>query len=248
MKAEPIRLFRTLAHPCGYFHEREAENLVLEPESPRLRDIFPGALAQGYRRAGAQIYRPDCAKCNACKASRIVVDRFLASRNHKRILKRNQDVQCSIEVAQFQDDYFDLYQTYLSFRHAGGGMDDAEQADFQQFLFSPWSPTRFLVFREAGKLLMVAVTDVTRVGLSAVYTFYQPDLNARSLGTLAILSQISLARSMQLPHLYLGYWIKDHAKMHYKSRFRPLEILQDSHWVSIENQLSETGQNQDAIE
>ena len=88
-----------------------------------------------------------------------------------------------------------------------------------------WSPTRFIEFRREGHLLALAVTDFCATGLSAVYTFFEPGEEARGLGTFAILSQLRLAHEHALPHLYLGFWIAGHPKMHYKSRFRPLEVL-----------------------
>jgi len=126
-----------------------------------------------------------------------------------------------------------LYRRYLEARHPGGGMDDPSVEDFERFLTCPWSPTRFLELRQGGRLLGVAVTDVLPHGLSAVYTFYEPDLADRGLGTLAILEQIAWARREGLPHLYLGYWIAGHPKMHYKSRFRPLELLGPDGWREL---------------
>ena len=79
----------------------------------------------------------------------------------------------------------------------------------------------------------MAVSDVLDTGLSAVYTFFDPQLEKRSLGNFAILWQIEQARSLGLGHLYLGYWIKNCAKMDYKSTFRPLEMLSEGKWLLL---------------
>jgi arginyl-tRNA--protein-N-Asp/Glu arginylyltransferase len=113
-------------------------------------------------------------------------------------------------------------------------MDDARPEDFARFLYTPWSPTRFVEFRDGGRLVALAVTDFCASGLSAVYTFYDPDEHARGLGTFAILSQLRIARESALGYLYLGFWIEGHPKMHYKARFRPLEVMHDGVWHAFE--------------
>jgi leucyl-tRNA---protein transferase len=230
MKSELVRLFQTLPHPCGYFRERTAQNLVIDPASPHLPQIYDAALSRGFRRAGGHVYRPQCNGCRACIAARVPVAQFRPDRSQRRCLQRNRDVESIIEPACYREEYFELYQRYLGARHAGGGMDDPDPEDFARFLYTAWSATSFLALRLHDKLLGVAVTDVVSAGLSAVYTFYDPDEDTRSLGTLAILRQIELTQERDLPHLYLGYWIDGHQKMDYKARFRPLELLTADGW------------------
>jgi arginine-tRNA-protein transferase len=234
MKSETVRLFQTLPHACGYFAERIAQNLVIDPSSPHLPQIYDLALERGYRRAGGHVYHPQCHQCRACVPARIVVEQFHANRSQRRCLRRNEDLALHIEPAVYRDEYFDLYQRYLGARHANGGMDNPDADDFSRFLYTPWSPTLFVELRLRGKLLAVAVTDFVSSGLSAVYTFYEPEEIGRGLGTYSILRQIELARARSLPHLYLGYWIAKHAKMDYKARFRPLQLLEPGKgWVAF---------------
>ncbi len=230
MKSEAVRLLKTLEHPCGYFDDRVAQNLVIDPLAADQPQIYALALPRGYRRAGGHIYRPACPRCRACTPSRIPVAEFRPDRGQRRCLARNADLSVTLEPAAASDEAYALYHRYLNERHPGGGMDDADPEDFSRFLVCPWSPTHFLSFRDAGRLVAVAVTDVMREGLSSVYTFYDPDAAQRSLGTYAILSQVALARREGLDHVYLGYWIDGHAKMGYKSRFRPLEVLRGQRW------------------
>ena len=235
MKSDPsnadlVRVFHTLEHPCGYFAERHARNLVIDPLARALPQIYGSALDRGFRRSGGHVYRPHCRGCNACIAARLPVADFVPSRSQRRCLSRNAGVESVEAPPRRTTENFALYRRYLESRHRGGGMDDPSADDFERFLACPWSPTRFLELREAGRLLAVAVTDVLPNGLSAVYTFYDPELEARGLGTLSILRQVEWARRDSLPHLYLGYWIPGHRKMDYKSRFHPLELLRDGHW------------------
>jgi leucyl-tRNA---protein transferase len=230
MKSEVVRLFQTLPHACGYFGERTSQNLVIDPASPHLPQIYDAALARGYRRAGGHVYHPRCPRCHACVPARIPVARFRASRTQRRCMSRNADLQFQLETAGFTEERFALYRRYLELRHPGGGMDDPDPEDFSRFLFTGWSPTAFLELRHEGRLLAVAVTDITPRGLSAVYTFYDPSEEDRGLGTYAILRQIEVARERGLSHLYLGYWIANHPKMDYKARFRPLEVLEGTEW------------------
>jgi arginine-tRNA-protein transferase len=233
MKSELVRLFQTLPHACGYFAGRMAQNLVIDPAAPHLAQVYEAALAKGYRRAGGHVYRPHCRGCNACVAARVPVAQFQPDRSQRRCLERNRDLELVVAPARYRDDYFELYRRYLGSRHAGGGMDDPDIEDFERFLYTPWSPTRFIELRLRERLLAVAVTDFAANGLSAVYTFYDPNERARSLGTCAILRQIELARERSLPHVYLGFWIEDHPKMGYKARFRPLELLGAGGWQPL---------------
>ena len=237
---DDLRLFHTGEHPCGYWPERLARDLVLDPRDPRLPHWYPLSLGWGFRRSGDIVYRPHCHGCRACVAVRIPVDRFAPDRSQRRCLARNADVELRVLPAQRTDEQLALYRRYLAARHAGGGMDGHGAAEFEQFLIGRWSEGRFLELRQRvehgrGPLLAVAVTDVIDTALSAVYTFYDPDHAARGLGTLAVLKQLEWARREGRRHLYLGYWIDGHGKMDYKRRFRPLEAFDGRHWRDLDD-------------
>lgn len=225
-----IRIFQTADHECGYWRDRLARDLVLDPDDARLPSMYGQALMLGFRRSGSHIYRPNCIGCSACVPVRVVSNRFQPNRNQRRCLQRNADLQVSVTPAHRSDEVFDLYQRYLNFRHAGAGMDDPETEDFDNFLICQWSPTVFMEIRDGSKLLAVAVTDVLPDSLSAVYTFFDPDYATRSLGTFSILQQIEQARLHQKNYLYLGFWLDQHKKMDYKRNFQPLEFLQGKNW------------------
>lgn len=235
---DDLRLFHTGEHPCGYWPDRIARDLVLDPRDSRLPRWYRLALGWGFRRSGDIVYRPHCQGCTACVAVRIPVERFVPDRSQRRCLARNRDVEMRVRPAERTDEQLALYRRYLASRHAGAGMDGHGALEFDQFLIGSWSEGRFLELREPndhgqGRLLAVAVTDVTAEALSAVYTFYEPDAAERGLGTLAILKQIEWARRERREHLYLGYWIGGHAKMDYKRRFRPLEGFDGRRWRDL---------------
>lgn len=236
---DDLRLFHTGVHPCGYWPERQARDLVLDPRDPRLSEWYALALGWGFRRSGDIVYRPHCAACRACTPVRIPVAAFAPDRSMRKCLRRNADLRMRVCPAERSDEHLALYRRYLTSRHRDGGMDDHGATEFDQFLVGSWSRTRFLEFRRPapdgqGELLAVAVTDVTADALSAVYTFFDPDHAARGLGTYAILRQLEWAASEGREHLYLGYWIDGHPKMDYKRRFRPLEAFDGRRWTPFD--------------
>lgn len=234
--ADNVRMFRTGTHACGYWGDREARDLVLDPRDPRLPQLYPLALDWGFRRSGDIVYRPSCVGCQACVAVRVPVATFKPDRSQRRCLARNADIDARIVAPVRTEEYLALYRRYLRAKHPGGGMDDHGATEFEQFLIGSWNQGRFLELREHGshRLLAVAVTDLVDGALSAVYTFYDPDHASRGLGTLAVLKQLEWAARDSHQHLYLGYWIAGHAKMDYKRRFQPLEGFNGRAWVRLQ--------------
>lgn len=238
MKTGNVRLFQTLDHPCGYYDDRSARNLVIDPLDPRLPRVYETALAWGFRRAGGHVYKPNCRSCQACIPCRIPIADFVADRGQRRCLQRNGDLQTTWRIAEPDDETIALYEQYVAWRHPGGGMDEPGPDDFRRFLLAPWEGTRFLDVRLNGELVAVAVTDECRHALSAVYTFYSSAHARRSLGIFCILNQVAQARSLAMEHLYLGYWIPHHPKMHYKANFKALEVLRHGHWQRMDDAIN----------
>jgi len=229
-----IHLFRGPGSPCSYLPGREATSEWVDPGILH-QALYDRLIEAGFRRSGDHVYRPACLGCRACVPVRIPVDRFRPSRRDRRCLRRNADLESRFAQPGFTEEYFALYARYLAARHPGGGMDDPDPADFLQFLTSEWAETRFLEIRDPrGRLMAVAVTDLLDAGLSAVYTFFEPDEPARGLGNFAILEQIRIARERGLDWLYLGYWIEGCRKMAYKARFLPQQRRIRNTWVEVD--------------
>jgi arginine-tRNA-protein transferase len=236
MQDAAIKLFQTPEHACGYWPERVARDVLLDPNDPGIGAAYSQMLAVGFRRSGGHVYRPRCPACRACVPMRLKVAAFAPNRSQRRCLTRNSGVELVDLPPRRSTERYALYRRYLASRHTGGGMEAGGPDEFDAFLTSEWSPTRFFELREGNRLLAVAVTDVLADALSAVYTFYDPDraLAPRGLGSLAILRQIEWAQRHARDYLYLGFWLDGHPKMDYKSGFRPAEALGPSGWRPLE--------------
>lgn len=233
--AKRLPLYLTPNHECSYYPDREARTVFGDPrQSP---DIETQTLLaqQGFRRSGRYLYRPECSGCGACIAARVDVREFLADRSQRRNLRDNAGLEVTVQQPWCDDDLLDLYNRYQSRRHPGGQMLAASRREFEDFLLSAWSESRYLEIRFGAELLGVSVFDQLADGLSAVYTFYDPDAEKRGVGVFAILKLIELAASENLPWLYLGYWLPEHPKMDYKRRFKPLEILMGGRWLRLQS-------------
>ncbi|HET7921526.1 MAG TPA: arginyltransferase [Gammaproteobacteria bacterium] len=231
---ERLALYLSPEHPCGYLEGRTARTVFLDPQVTPQQPLYTAFAAQGFRRSGSILYRPQCAECRACVPVRVPVQDFKPDRGQRRTWRRNRDLRVSLRPTEADPAHFDLYRRYLAARHPGGGMDVHTEADYTGFLVSRWSHTVSAEWRLGERLLAVAVMDELDAALSAVYTFYDPASPERSLGTQAILWQIETARQRGLRWLYLGYWIAASRKMAYKDRFRPLERLVDGAWHRLE--------------
>jgi len=226
-----IKLYQGSVSDCSYLSSRQAVNIYADPHHPEPRAVYNQLIKHGFRRSGEFVYRPGCPDCQACVPVRIICNEFLSRRTDRRNLKSNADLVVDFRPARFSDEYYQLYRNYLGSRHANGGMDNPEPDDFERFLLNPWGETLFVDVRLAGNLVAVAVTDATTDGLSAVYTFFDPELIKRGLGRFCILQQIELCRLMSLPYLYMGYWVDDCRKMQYKTEFAPQQHFNGKHWV-----------------
>jgi len=229
-----IKLFTTQSHPCSYLPGEEARTLFIDPEFPVSTDFHTHLSEIGFRRSGAHMYRPHCSHCQHCVPCRIVVDRFRANKRFRRILRRNDDLVVDIMDDIDNDECYALYETYINTRHKDGDMYPATREQYKSFLVQRCESTRFYRVRDGeDKLQAVMITDMLTNGLSSVYTFYAVDEPNRSLGNFGILWQINEACRLNLPYVFLGYWIRDCDKMNYKLQFRPVELLLNQRWIKL---------------
>ncbi len=220
-----LQFYISTPHECSYLPEHEAVTLFPDPLFPLDPMLYSTLAELGFRRSGDHVYRPRCPGCSACQACRVPVSQFRPNRSQRRNLKRNADLEITVIEGQFLDEHYALYSRYLAARHADGTMAEHSEDDYRRFLLSNWMTVELVEFRHQGRLLAVSVIDVLVQGLSAVYTFFDPDANERGLGVFAVLSLIDLCQQRGLPALYLGYYIAASDKMNYKARYQPLEVL-----------------------
>ncbi len=228
-----LAFYATPEHPCSYLASRTARTLFADPSVRLDNHIYSRLTLYGFRRSGRHIYRPSCPACDSCVPVRIPVREFRPNRSQRRAWARNQDMTVVALEPVFRQAQFDLYRRYVAARHPGGGMDSADPAQYLEFLTSDWSDTIFYEFRLQERLVAVAVTDRLEHGLSAVYTYFDPQLPRRSIGTFAVLCQIEECRRQELECLYLGYWIQESPKMAYKAGFWPLEQFREGSWLRL---------------
>jgi len=238
------QFYLTAPSPCPYLagkEERKVFTHLVGERAPELNDLLTHG---GFRRSQSIAYRPACESCRACVSVRVVVDAFRATRSMRRVLDLNADLVGEMRIPVPTSEQYSVFRGYLDSRHRDGGMADMTVLDYAMMVEDSHVETRIIEYRRrgpdahvtgrgAGALLGVALTDVLGDGLSMVYSFFDPDASARSLGTFMILDHIARARRLGLSYVYLGYWVKGSKKMDYKGRFLPQERLMPEGWLRV---------------
>lgn len=225
-----LKLYTTSEHDCSYLPGMKAKTLFVDPEFKIDNEFHTRLNEIGFRRSGEHLYRPHCENCEQCIPSRVLVSEFTLNQRFRRVMKKNDDLLVTPVDSISSDEHFSLYADYINTRHSDGDMYPPTLEQYQSFLLAKREDTLYLEVRLKEQLIGVMICDRLLNALSAVFTFYDPSLEKRSLGTFAILWQINVACRLKLSYLYLGYWIKDCKKMNYKSQFQPNELLYPSGW------------------
>jgi len=228
------QFFLTPGGPCPYLPGKIERKVFARLGGNLAQPLSEALTHSGFRRSQSIAYRPACEGCGACVSVRIRAGAFEPSRNQKRILKRSTDLSRAQVAPEATREQFALLRTYLDSRHPGGGMSDMGLFDYVAMVEETPVDTHIFEYRNAeGTLLACALTDRLKDGLSMVYSFFHPGEEARSLGTYMILDHARAARAMDLPYVYLGYWVRGSEKMDYKVRFAPLEALGQNGWEDL---------------
>ena len=236
---ETTQLFLTAAMPCPYLPGRMERKLFTHLSGRRAAMLHQLLSDNGFRRSQNLIYRPACEECSACQSVRIVSQEFKANKRFRRVLRNNADIGVAVQPSVATLEQYDLFKRYLDARHEGGGMTQMSYQDYEYMVEDTPVQSVLVEYRLRDlpdqPLVAVALTDVMPDGLSMVYSFFDPDLAHRSLGTFLILDHVTQVRSAGLDYVYLGYWVKDSPKMAYKTDYRPLEVQRGSlGWMRLE--------------
>jgi arginyl-tRNA--protein-N-Asp/Glu arginylyltransferase len=227
-----FQLAITGSFPCNYLPDQEERLLIATDERLHNSEHYGWLMSQGFRRSGDQIYRPHCELCSACKSLRVLVKEFLLSKSQKRNIKKNNLFTINISTEK-KAIYYPLYENYINTLHSDGSMFPATNDQYNSFISCNVTEQLYLEIWHDNQLISVAVTDVLKDALSAVYTFYHPDYNKYGLGVFSILQQVYLAKDRQKNFLYLGYQIDDCKKMNYKDRYYPHQVLIENRWQTV---------------
>ncbi|MCC6887987.1 MAG: arginyltransferase [Hyphomicrobiales bacterium] len=235
------QFYLTAPSPCPYLpgqDERKVFTHLVGERATELNDLLTHG---GFRRSQSIAYRPACETCRACVSVRVIVNEFAPTRSMRRVMQRNADLIGEMRAAVPTSEQYSVFRSYLDLRHRDGGMADMTVLDYAMMVEDSHVETRIVEYRRrgpdssingrgAGELMAVALTDILCDGLSMVYSFFDADHRARSLGTFVILDHIARARRMGLPYVYLGYWVRGSRKMDYKGRFKPQQRLSSDGW------------------
>jgi arginyl-tRNA--protein-N-Asp/Glu arginylyltransferase len=232
------QFYLTSPSPCPYLagkEERKVFTHLVGERAPELNNILTQG---GFRRSQSIAYRPACEGCRACVSVRVVAKDFRPSQSMRRIVRRNADIGSEMRIAVPTSEQYSIFRAYLDSRHRDGGMADMTVLDYAMMVEDSHIETRIIEYRRgergSGDLVAIALTDVLGDGLSMVYSCFEPEEAARSLGTFMVLDHIARARRMGLAYVYLGYWVRGSRKMDYKGRFLPQERLMPDGWARVE--------------
>jgi len=227
----------TAPQPCPYLPGRLERKLFTHLTRDKPGFLIDNLLKGGFRRSQNIAYMPYCDACSACVPVRILVEEFEPKRSLRRIARDNLDLVATRIPAAPSSEQYSLFRDYIEARHADGGMAEMSVLDYTLMVEDSVVETFVTEYRrkpdETGETPLIAVSLCDRLsdGISMVYSFYDPDVPARSLGTYMILDHIEFARRQGYPFVYLGYWIEGSRKMRYKDRFQPQERLTAKGWV-----------------
>lgn len=235
------QFYLTAPAACPYLPgemERKVFTHLIGPRATEMNDLLTQG---GFRRSQNIAYRPACEGCRACVSVRILTKDFQPNRTMRKVLAANKDLVGNLVASEPSAEQFALFRRYIDHRHQTGGMSEMSALDYAIMVEDTHVNTRLIEYRHRvpgegigdkpkGELIAVALTDLMSDGLSMVYSFFNPEMDRRSLGTFMILDHIARTQQLGLPHVYLGYWVKGSAKMHYKTRFQPQEHLTPRGW------------------
>ena len=239
------RFFVTNPTPCPYLPGKQERKVFTELQGPRAGELNDALGRIGFRRSQGVAYRPSCAGCSACVSVRVVAPEFRPNASQRKLLRRHEDLEVVACRPWATDEQYRLLRRYLSARHPSGGMAGMDEEDYADMVEQ--SPVNSLIIEYRtrdprggrGELVGTCITDRQADGLSMIYSFFAADDADRpALGNFIIMDHILRASAARLPYVYLGYWVKGSARMEYKTRYRPLEVLGPTGWSRMRDEVT----------
>ena len=225
------QFFATAPTPCPYIAGRSEQKLVIELRTEDAGRFFGDLARAGFRRSHGLAYRPACRDCSACVPVRIPVANFQPTRSLRRILGRNDDLQSTEQPPTATEEHYVLFKRYLRRRHGASDMAEMGWRDYRAMVEDTTVDSALVEQRDlTGRLMAVCLIDLADDSVSAVYSFFEPEQQKRSLGKFVVLDLVHRAADLGLDHVYLGYWIDGSDTMDYKRRFPGLEAFRDGRW------------------
>jgi arginyl-tRNA--protein-N-Asp/Glu arginylyltransferase len=212
-------------HVCAYLPGRCARHVAFSVEAP-FPGLYHALMDLNFRRSGLTFYRPACESCRECRAVRVPVAGFRPSRAQKRCWERNADLEVVVGSPEPTEEKHALYLAYLRGRH--DGQMDGSSEEFRGFLYQSRVDTVEVCYRWRGRLVSVAIVDIEPGAMSAVYCYFDPAEQVRSLGVYNVLWLIAACQGSARPYVYIGYWVPGSRAMSYKVRYRPNQVLLES--------------------
>ncbi len=227
LKPQIDHFFAEMAVDCPYHlpHDAYFYQALFSPLADHMMELF---LTSGYRRNGNCLYTMHCPECSACIPIRLHPMEMQLNRNQRRVLKKNQDLEVEFAPFEASHENIALCEKFLSHRYPHKKNDGKSYYD--GFFLNRITPGMEIRYRLQGRLVGTGIVDIGNNWMNAVYFYFDPDAAARSPGTFNILTMIETCLKLDIPYLYLGYYIQEVAAMNYKSRFNPHYLYLDGAW------------------
>ena len=223
----PSTDFSMLDYDCAYLPGKQVRMHYKYVEHAS-KTFATAVIQRGWRRFGKYFFHPICNGCNECKSVRIEVAPYTYRKSERRTIKRNEKTQIIVQKPSLTQSHIDLYNKYHAYKHRKDGWSHrniSHREYNENFVEGAHDFGKEVLYIAEGKLIGVDLIDILDDGISAIYFYYDPDYSKLSLGTYSLLYQIKLAKILELPYIYLGYWVDGCKAFAYKPKFQPQEIL-----------------------
>tara|TARA_B100001093_G_scaffold492455_1_gene533600 strand:+ start:1115 stop:1834 length:720 start_codon:yes stop_codon:yes gene_type:complete len=228
---QPIYML-TKATPCPYLKGRIEKRIATDITYNN--KVYDELVLNGFRRVENWMYRPVCDNCSACKSYRVNIKDFELSKSLRRVSKNFNGISYKIIKNIATTEHYKLFKKYQFERHPGGSMSDMDKNEFISMIETSPIKTKLMEFRDNSKnLIGVLLLDIDNVNLSAVYSFFEPELSKSGIGNYMVAQTLLFGKRNKYKYLYLGYYINEISSMSYKSRFKPGQILNENDWKAL---------------